>query len=177
MKASKSVLRVRRHHARLRGRNELNMVPMIDMMVILVFFLIFTAVFSKTNVLELNLPSSNAGLPDLPDGLQLEVIVREASIDVADRTTGILQSLPNTAAGYDLAQLGSYLERIKGKFPENQAATILLGPDISYDVLVQVMDTVRVRILPADAGRAVSNGASVVRAELFPDVSVGDAPI
>ena len=177
MKASKSVLRVRRHHARLRGRNELNMVPMIDMMVILVFFLIFTAVFSKTNVLELNLPSSNAGLPDLPDGLQLEVIVREASIDVGDRTTGVLQSLPNTAAGYDLAQLGSYLERIKSKFPENQSATILLGPDVSYDVLVQVMDTVRVRVLPGDPGKTASPGGSVIRGELFPDVSVGDAPI
>ena len=178
MKASKSVLRVRRHHARLRGRHDLNMVPMIDMMVILVFFLIFTAVFSKTNVLELNLPSSSAGLPDLPEGLQLEVIVRDASIDVADRATGVLQSLPNTAAGYDLAQLGSYLERIKAKFPENQTATILLGPDISYDVLVQVMDTVRVRVLPGSspAGTGAA-GTITVKAELFPEISVGDAPI
>jgi biopolymer transport protein ExbD len=144
------------------------MVPMIDMMVILVFFLIFTAVFSKTNVLELNLPSSSADVPDLPLGLQLEVIVRNASIDVADRATGILQSLPNTAAGYDLKQLGSYLARVKARFPENQAATILLGPEVSYDVLVQVMDTVRVRTVP---------GSSPVPAELFPEISIGDAPI
>jgi biopolymer transport protein ExbD len=182
MKASKSVLRVRRHHARLRGRNDLNMVPMIDMMVILVFFLIFTAVFSKTNVLELNLPGSSAGLPDLPNGLQLEVIVRGASIDVADRATGILQSLPNTAAGYDLAELGSYLERVKARFPENHTATILLGPEVSYDVLVQVMDTVRVRSLPEEGGKPVATGSSQlggvpVRAELFPEISVGDAPI
>jgi biopolymer transport protein ExbD len=176
MKASKSVRRVQRHHARLRGRHDLNMVPMIDMMVILVFFLIFTAVFSKTNVLELNLPSSTAGVPDLPEGLQLEVIVRESSIDVADRATGVLQSLPNTAAGYDLAQLGSYLERVKAKFPDSNAATILMGPDISYDVLVQVMDTVRVRVLPASPGPAGASGASQVQAELFPEISVGDAP-
>jgi biopolymer transport protein ExbD len=177
MKASRSVRRVRRHHARLRGRHDLNMVPMIDMMVILVFFLIFTAVFSKTNVLELNLPSSTAGVPDLPDGLQLEVIVRDDSIDVADRATGVLQSVPNTLAGYDLAQLGSYLERVKAKFPDNQSATILMGPDISYDVLVQVMDTVRVRVLPASPGRAGVAGAGQVQAELFPEISVGDAPI
>jgi biopolymer transport protein ExbD len=176
MKASKSVRRVRRHHARLRGRHDLNMVPMIDMMVILVFFLIFTAVFSKTNVLELNLPSSTAGVPDLPEGLQLEVIVRDNSIDVADRATGVLQSVPNTATGYDLAQLGSYLERVKAKFPDNQSATILMGPDIAYDVLVQVMDTVRVRVLPATPGQAGAAGASQVQAELFPEISVGDAP-
>lgn len=177
MKASKSVRRVRRHHARLRGRHDLNMVPMIDMMVILVFFLIFTAVFSKTNVLELNLPSSAAGVPDLPKGLQLEVIVRDGSIDVADRATGVLQSLPNTASGYDLAQLGSYLERVKARYPQNQAATILLGPDISYDVLVQVMDTVRVRVVPPAAGADGKVAASTVQAELFPEISVGDAPI
>jgi len=176
MKASKSVLRVRRHHAGLRGRHDLNMVPMIDMMVILVFFLIFTAVFSKTNVLELNLPSSSAGVPDLPEGLQLEVIVHGASIDVADRATGVLQSLPNTPAGYDLEQLSSYLERVKAKFPANQAATILLAPDISYDVLVQVMDTVRVREMPRAAGQAAAPAGSPVRAELFPEISVGDAP-
>jgi biopolymer transport protein ExbD len=175
MKASRSVRRVRRHHARLRGRNELNMVPMIDMMVILVFFLIFTAVFSKTNVIELNLPSSAAGVPDLPEGLQLEVIVRDSSIDVADRVTGVLQSVPNTPTGYDLAQLGSYLERVKAKFPDNQSATILMGPDISYDVLVQVMDTVRFHV-PALPGQGGAAGAGQVQAERFPEISVGDAP-
>ena len=168
---------MRRHHARLRGRHGLNMVPMIDMMVILVFFLIFTAVFSKTNVLELNLPSSSAGVPDLPEGLQLEVIVRANAIDVADRATGVLQSLPNTAAGYDLDELGNYLERVKAKFPDNQAATILMAPDISYDVLVQVMDTVRVRVLPASQARPGVPATGPVQAELFPEISVGDAPI
>jgi hypothetical protein len=48
------------------------------------------------------------------------------------------------------------------------AATVLLGPDIQYDVLVQVMDTVRVFELP---------GPAFTKAELFPDISVGDAPI
>ena len=170
MKASRSVRRVRRHHARKRGRHDLNMVPMIDMMIILVFFLIFTAVFSKTNILELNLPGSTASVPELPKGLQLEVIVREDSIDVADRATGVLRSLPNTANGYDLTELGNYLGLVKTRFPDNHSATILLAPEISYDVLVQVMDAVRVRVVPAVAGAAPS------QAELFPEISVGDAP-
>ena len=58
---SKSQSMVRRNHARYHtGRDDLNIVPMIDMMVILVFFLIFTAVFSKTNILQLNLPANAA---------------------------------------------------------------------------------------------------------------------
>ena len=74
---SKAARLVRRNHARYHeGRDDLNIVPMIDMMVILVFFLIFTAVFSKTNILQLNLPASNTAPVELPKGLKLEVIIR-----------------------------------------------------------------------------------------------------
>jgi biopolymer transport protein ExbD len=167
MKASKHVMRVRRHHAHYRGRNDLNMVPMIDMMVILVFFLIFTAVFSKTNILELNLPSSDTSSQPLPPGLQLEIIVRKDLLDVADRNTGLLKSLPSMSGSYDLRGLSDFLRVVKLKFPQLQDATVLLDPEIPYDVLVQVMDTVRIYEAP---------GGGYRRAELFPNISVGDAP-
>jgi biopolymer transport protein ExbD len=164
---SKSQGRVRRNHARYRGRHDLNLVPMIDMMVILVFFLIFTAVFSKTNILELNLPANQSTPIDLPKDLQLEVIVHPNDIVVSDRRTGPLKTLPNVTSGYDLLKLSLFLRQVKARFPAMQEATVLLGPDIQYDVLVQVMDTVRVFELPAP---------TFTKAELFPDISVGDAP-
>jgi biopolymer transport protein ExbD len=167
MAQSKVTRRVMRNHARYRGRHELNVVPMIDMMVILVFFLIFTAVFTKTNVLELNLPGADAAVPDLPQGLNLEVIIRKAGIEVADRGTGLLKSLPRTGNDYDLKALSEYLQLVKSKYPDKQNATILLEQDISYDTLVHVMDTVRVFQVP---------NSQWDMAELFPDVSVGDAP-
>ena len=48
MKNSALARRQQRNHARYRGRNDLNIVPMLDIMTILTFFLIFSAVFSKT---------------------------------------------------------------------------------------------------------------------------------
>ncbi|MBL8225593.1 MAG: biopolymer transporter ExbD [Chromatiales bacterium] len=176
MKTSKHVRRVQRRHTRRRGHHDLNIVPMIDMFVVLVIFLIFTAVFSKTNILELNLPAAAAAVPDLPKGLQLEVIVRDDGIEVADRGTGVLKAVPNSGGGYDLAGLGEYLQLVKAKFPEHQQATILLAPEIPYDVLVQVMDAVRVYepVVPnTPSGQLVR---TFVRAELFPEISVGDAP-
>ena len=165
---SKSARMVRRNHARYhQGRDDLNIVPMIDMMVILVFFLIFTAVFSKTNVLSLNLPSSQSTPIDLPKDLQLEVIVHPAELVINDRNSGPLKVLPNVATGYDLNALSEFMRVVKSKFPQKTDATVLLGPDIAYDVLVQVMDTVRVYELPT---------APFSKAELFPDISVGDAP-
>jgi biopolymer transport protein ExbD len=164
---SKAARRVRRNHSRRRGRNELNVVPMIDMMIILVFFLIFTAVFTRTHVLELNLPGADAAVPDLPEGLNLEIVVRQSGIQVADRGTGVLKELPTSGTGYDLVGLSDYLQLVKSKYPDKQNATILLEQEIEYDTLVKVMDTVRVFSIP---------GSQWDRAELFPDVSVGDAP-
>ncbi len=165
---SKSARMVRRNHARYhQGRDDLNIVPMIDMMVILVFFLLFTAVFSKTNVLSLNLPSSQSTPIDLPKDLQLEVIVHPGELVINDRNSGPLKVLPNVATGYDLNALSEFMRVVKSKFPQKMDATVLLGPDIAYDVLVQVMDTVRVYELPT---------APFSKAELFPDISVGDAP-
>ena|SRR5215831_3041271 len=167
MASSKSARRVQRNHQRKRGRHDLNVVPMIDMMVILVFFLIFSAVFTRTSILELNLPAANAEVPDLPQGLQLEVIVRKDRIEVADRGTGLLKSLPSTATEYDFRGLSQYLQLVKSKYPDKTDASILLEADISYDTVVQTMDTVRVFKAP---------GSTIDYGELFPDVSVGDAP-
>lgn len=167
MAQSKVARRVSRNHARYRGRHEINVVPMIDMMIILVFFLIFTAVFTKTHVLELNLPGADSAVPDLPQGLNLEVIVRKQAIEVADRGTGVLRTVPLAATGHDLKALSDYLQLVKSKYPDTLNATILLEQDVQYDTLVQVMDTVRVFPVP---------GSQWDVAELFPDVSVGDAP-
>jgi len=166
---SKSARLVRRNHARYHhGRDDLNIVPMIDMMVILVFFLIFTAVFSKTNILQLNLPASNTAPLDLPKGLKLEVIIRPDDLVINDRNSGPLKVLANTPNGYDLQNLSEFMRRIKSQFPQMTDATILSGPNITYDSLVQVMDTVRVYQLPV---------APFSKAELFPDIAIGDAPI
>ena len=147
---------------------ELLLVPMIDIFTVLVTFLLMTAVFSRTVILQLNLPASQTEFKDPPPGLQLEVMVRKDLLQVADRNTGPLATLPNTAGGYDYDALTEYLKRVKAKFPEETDASILLEAETPYDTLVQVMDRVRVF--------EVNQGMTSVQAELFPDISIGDAP-
>jgi biopolymer transport protein ExbD len=147
---------------------ELLLVPMIDIFTVLVTFLLMTAVFSRTVVLQLNLPASQTEFKDPPPGLQLEVMVRKDQLLVADRNTGPLHAVPNTPGGPDYDGLTEYLKFVKTKFPEKTDASILLEPDTAYDKLVQVMDHVRVF--------ETGEGANVVQAELFPDISIGDAP-
>lgn len=158
-----------RNHARYKGRNDINIVPMLDIFTILLFFLIFTAVFSKTNIVELNLPAASTEPIALPEGLVLEVVVRKNELVVQDKNSGPLQSLPNTATGYDFEGMSAFLSRVKARFPELKAATVLLEPDIPYDTIVQVMDAVK-------SYEGVLNGQPA-RGELFPQISLGDAPM
>nr|NIL93576.1 biopolymer transporter ExbD [Woeseiaceae bacterium]NIP20238.1 biopolymer transporter ExbD [Woeseiaceae bacterium] len=82
---------------------ELNITAFMNLMVILVPFLLITAVFSRLTVLELNLPGSSSEPVDPQDQtFQLEIIVREDRIEVGDRNQGLLGIYPNTdAGGYD----------------------------------------------------------------------------
>jgi len=147
---------------------QLLLVPMIDIFTVLVTFLLMTAVFSRTVILQLNLPPPQVEFKEPPPGLQLEVMVRKDELLVADRNSGPLHAVPNTAEGYNYDGLVEYLKFVKTKFPEKTEASILLEPDTAYDTLVQVMDHVRV----FEAGE----GVNTVQAELFPDISIGDAP-
>ncbi|HSY47016.1 MAG TPA: biopolymer transporter ExbD [Steroidobacteraceae bacterium] len=147
---------------------ELLLVPMIDIFTVLVTFLLMTAVFSRTVILQLNLPAAQTEFKEPPPGLQLEVMVRKDQLMVADRNTGPLHAVPNTAQGYDYDGLTQYLKFVKTRFPDKTDASILLEPDTAYDTLVQVMDRVRVF--------ETGEGANTAQAELFPDISIGDAP-
>jgi biopolymer transport protein ExbD len=168
MRSSKLAGRLLRNHARYRGRGDLTIVPMLDVMVILTFFLIFTAVYSRTSILEVHLPGPNVADASPTPELQLEVILRRDGIEIADRNVGVLQSMPAIESGQDLERVSAYLAEVKSRFPDKTGATLLVAEDVDYDTIVQVMDAVRLR---QDV-----EGGKVVRTEMFPQIALGDAP-
>ena len=125
---------------------ELNITAFMNLMVILVPFLLITAVFSRLAILELNLPgSSTEPVEPQEQTFQLEIIVRQDKIEVGDRNQGLLGVYPNgDDGGYDYEALADKLAELKERYPTKTDASILLEQDIAYDTLVQVMDTVRV---------------------------------
>ena len=162
--------RIARHHKR-HDSAEINLTSMIDMMTILVFFLLVHGGFIRLAVLQLNLPSAQSTAQPEPPAFELEITVREASIDIGDRSTGLINRVAKTESGYDYVQLTDQLRRIKEQYPAKEEATVLVEPYIPYEVLVAVMDRVRV----AEERDDVLN--RVNRVELFPQVSVDDAPL
>ena len=164
---------IRRRHGR-RARNsaeapDLDMTTFLNLMVVLVPFLLITAVFSRITIVELSLPAAAGGKAAAADPFRFEVIVRDEGIDLADGRSRIA-SLPKRDGVYDLAGLADHVESLKAEHPEERSASVLLEPQVEYDHLIQVMDVVR------STERAPEAGGEPVRLALFPDISIGDAP-
>jgi biopolymer transport protein ExbD len=156
------------HHYRRHRREapELEVTTFLNLMVVLVPFLLITAVFSQITIAELDLPSAESKAPADPV-FRVEVVVRETGIEIMDGAK-VITEIPKKDDAYDLSSLSDYLVAIKGEYPEKDDASVLLEPGIEYDNLIQVMDTVR-SVATRDAGQATL-------ADLFPVISIGDAP-
>ncbi len=158
----------RTHHYRRRHKEapELDVTTFMNLMVVLVPFLLITAVFSRITIVELDLPSAQSVTPAEPM-FRVEVVVRDEGIELTDGSQ-VIAAMPKVEDRYDLPKLSEYLVAIKREYPQKEDASLLLEPDIAYDHLIQVMDVVR-SVEMRDGGRTA-------RADLFPSISIGDAP-
>ncbi len=149
---------------------ELNLVPFLNLMVILIPYLLLNAVFSQVAVLQVSMPNTGGAAGDeAKKPLVLEVMVYKDHFLIADRQTGPLKTLPVTAKGdLDYKQLNDYLHTVKTQYPTVTEASILLEQDTPYDKLIHTMDAVRIITSNATGKQA--------KYALFPDVSIGDAP-
>jgi len=156
------------HHYRRRQKEspEIEMTTFMNLMVVLVPFLLITAVFSRITIAEVDLPSSVSQEPVTPT-FRVEVVVRKAQLEIMDGTE-IVSTIPNTGNAYDLSTLSDYLLEIKGQYPEKEDASVLLEPDIAYDDLIQVMDTIR--------SVEIQEGTQPSRVNQFTAISIRDAP-
>jgi biopolymer transport protein ExbD len=159
---------------RIKKEAELDITSFMNLMIVLVPVLLMMMVFSRITVLELVLPQlgeANEQNIDIKDQ-RLELVVKAHNIAVYYPQGYLVKDIAVTEQGYDYPALQTVLRQIKqtliNKSIDKRGATVLLEEDIPYQVIVALMDTIRsypdVLI------------ASVVDAELFPEISLGDAP-
>jgi biopolymer transport protein ExbD len=148
---------------------ELNITAFLNLMVILVPFLLITAVFSRITILELNLPAKDAVvLQEEKVKLQLQLVIRKDSFEIRDSNLGRIKYLERNNEFSEWDVFTDILVEIKSRFPDEQKITLLLDRDVNFKTLIEVMDRVRT----AD----VVEFAEVQTVELFPEISIGDAP-
>ncbi len=172
---------------RSRFRNkeaELDITSFMNLMIILVPVLLMSMVFSHISVLDLKLPdqASNSTPTDEPKKYALELVIEQNSLLISGGPDGLpapLKRLPKVEDEetgelvHDFKTLSTYLQEIKRKLREQDIdkndILLLSQPDTDYQTIVKAMDTVR--SFPAVVA------ASLVEAELFPVISLGDAPV
>ena len=160
--------RIQQHKQQHDDAAELDVTPFMNLMIVLVPVLLLSMVFTHTTVIDLNFPSGSAGQLD-PGAIHLEVAVYSDRLVVGDGRGGAIKTLPKLADGeHDYVQLSQVMQELKRRMPDKEDITLLLEDDTGYQTLVSVMD--RVRSYPAVVG------TSVVQAELFPAISLGDTP-
>jgi len=160
----------RKHHYKRNKTNtyEIDVTTFLNLMVVLIPFLLITAVFSRLTIVELDLPSNASGAAQ-QESFRVEVIVREPGIEISNGTA-IIATVPKKDGDYDLESLSEMMVALKQDYPDIDSASVLMEAFIPYDYLIQVMDIVRTVELPTD----VENEYELYA--LFSDISVGDAP-
>ena len=161
-----------RRHRNKRAREEasgLDVTTFLNLMVVLIPFLLISAVFSRVTIMELSVPTSAGGSASNTPNFAIEVIVRKAGLEIANGSS-VVAAIPKKDGQYDMKMLAEMLMRLKAMYPEKEDATVLMEPEIEYDYLIQIMDAVR------GAEVQVEGSEEVEKMILFPDISIGDAP-
>ncbi len=159
---------MRRRHRRLPANTELDITAFMNLMIVLVPVLLLGMVFSQIRTIDLHFPGDTAGEPLDADSLQLVVTLLPGGLEVRDSERGLIRHLPVTVEGQDYAGLRETLRAIKARLPDKTDVVLEVAADMDYQTLIHTMDTVR--SYPAVVA------ASVVDAELFPDVALANAP-
>ena len=159
---------MRRKHRKLHVEPELDITAFMNLMIVLVPVLLLGMVFSQTSILDLNFPAGSQDLDVDVENLQIQLIIREHSLVVADSKGGLIKRIENTDSRYQFDALRLVLKQLKARLPDKKDISILSEKNTSYQTLVTAMDTAR--SYPAVVA------ASLVEAELFPEISIGDAP-
>lgn len=160
---------MKRKHRRLRDKDtDLDITAFMNLMIVLVPILLMNMVFAQTSVLELNFPTQNEAQDNQELTLQLQVIILDQQLVVSDNKGGVIKSISNKNGAYDFEMLGQVMQDLKSRIPDKKDITVMAKKKTSYQTLVSVMDKVR-------SYKTVVAG-SLVHAELFPEVSIADAP-
>lgn len=145
---------------RMHEQKELTITAFLNLMVVLVPFLLLTAVFARMAVIELTLPTESKTAKQAQEigetpanRLNLIVSIWEDEINVLNDGISLGIFKQDEKGTYNFNGISKFLLRLKQQYPEEKSAMVLSRPSIPYKTLVETIDAVR---------------------EGFPEVSLGE---
>lgn len=131
---------------------DLDVTPIMNLFCILIPFLLLTAVFAQTVVIDIALPQAPGAegnmtqlqeLPEIPEGMLQFVIINltEKGIQVGtDKKVYPPLLIGSWQQDLDVSELNKHLSDIKANYPLQEDVVIVSLDDTRYAILVQLMD-------------------------------------
>lgn len=128
-----------------RANVDLNLVPFIDLMSVLITFLLISAVWTQVSMIQLGASFASpkdAGrteykAPPLEDlVLRLDVVASGYVLKFGNQT----KPIPKQNDEYDVLALSNELIRIKGLYPDKESIKISIADEIVYEHVIAAMD-------------------------------------
>ena len=165
----KSLNRKRQNQDRKVISSDVDLTPIMCLFIILVPLLLLSAVFEQLAALKVHLPpaSSLAAVTDEPQDIPTGII--ELRLLISEQRLQIEATLSHDPSGqekkiyedihhlislkedqYDLEELQKILKGLKQDYPRHEEIVFLVDDKISYNTIVQAMDTCRNEIFIED---------------------------
>jgi len=148
----------------------IHIVALWNLMIILIPFLLLSAVFSRTAILNVYLPEAPSGekqqLKDVKEHPPLLIVSILKDGFVINDGEKVLAALPKVQDRHDFEKLSSLLLQLKGQLPNHEEIILLSEPAIRYETIIQTMDASRETVVEREGKKEVVS--------LFPSVSIGE---
>ena len=164
----------------------INLVPILDALVTLVAFLLFSSVFLAIVVIDTPAPllaPAHEQIEKLKEKpLQLTAHIQEDRIIISDWSgSREAHTIPNVAdpktgeSRYDIEKFHGILLGIKTRHPKESKLIVKPVPGVSYESLVGIMDAARaIEKTDPPFYQKDENGMDVPETKLFPEVIFGN---
>jgi biopolymer transport protein ExbD len=157
----------RRHHE----AKDLELTTLLNILIVLVAFLLLSAVFSKVTIQELTMPPQGGGAAPVVNKppVTIEVIIRKNALEIGDGKL-VTDTIQKVGQEYDIKELSKRLKLLKDNNMDKKDVILLIEPDIDYATMISVMDGVKFVSFISE------KNDKKMTITLFPNVTVGDAP-
>ena len=149
---------LRKSRKRQQEETDVDMVPIMNMFLVLVPFLLMSASFMHIKAINTSVPvlgeASQASVPDAEkiikatviaeiksDSIQLTLNSDELGPDEIKKWSETIAS--SESKEYQFAALQEYLKRLKSTYPASDTMIIIPDSEVLYDTIIQTMDVAR----------------------------------
>jgi biopolymer transport protein ExbD len=128
---------------------ELDLLPMMNVFIVLIPMLLTSAVFLKVTVIDTNVPSANASASteNAGESLSLAITIKDDYFVVEGK--GIESRVIARKDADAPAKLATALADVELAHPDNQDVIIISEPKTRYQDIIAVMDVARASGLPS----------------------------